>query len=178
MKRSIVTVMLLMAVLTSTGSLGGCDNEDKRDINKYYTLGQANPFKDNKTRTLVSESDKENVYYQNGSYYVVEDDVIKQTQVCEVVPRDITVLDYLKTYEDFSQEKATIKCTAMDGTTCSVDLSTKWEQCSFGELSVYWETDNSNGVLLTLYPDCLATVNKFLYYTDLTETVENVSADT
>lgn len=175
--KKIISKLLLLPILSAI-VLCGCDTKEDTTVKeKYYTLGQTNPFGEVELQTLVSESDKEDVYFQNGSYYVVEDGVIKQTQSSSVIPRDITLLDYLKTYEDFSQEKAVIQCTGMDGSAYSVDLSTPWEQCSFGEFIAYWETSSSNGILVTLYPDSLATVNKFLYYTDLTELMESVSVE-
>lgn len=170
MKRQLIRFTPL--ALTLSMLLFGCDSSTSETKESYITLGQQNPFTEDSSDTLVSVSDKENVYYCDGSYYVIEDSVVKQTQTYDVIPRDMTLLDYFKSFTDYSQEKATMHCLSMDGTESVVDLSTRWDKCSFGELVVYWETTDSKGILLTLYPDNVATVNEFLYYTDLVELFE------
>ncbi len=171
-------LILITSLLFSVMIFTACDDGSSSGVkDTYYTLGQSDPFVDSVEDTLVSDSDKQTVYYHNGQYYVVEDAVIKQTQRNEVVPRDITLKEYLMGFTDFSQEKATIQCVAMDGTECVVDLSTPWEECSFGELIVYWETDDAKGIMLTLYPDSVATINEFLYYSDLVELFETLTVE-
>lgn len=148
--------------------------KSKKTEPEVYTLGQQNPFGES-TENLVSDSDRQSVYYVNNTYYVVEDSVVKQTQRNEVVPRRTTLKDYLQSFTDFTQADCNIRCSAMDGSNYLVDLSTKWEECGFGELVVYWKTNDSGGIMITLYPDSLATVNEFLYYSDLEKVFETLT---
>lgn len=161
---------LLFAVALGM-TLVSCKETDTPEVD--LKLGAANPF--NTDENLVTESDRNSVYYLDGVFYTVEDSIIKHTQYNAVVPRDITLLEYLKTYKDFKQESATITCVNMDGTECVVDLSTPWEECSFGELTAYWETSDSTGIFLAMCPDDVALVSEYLYYTDLTELFEDLT---
>lgn len=133
------------------------------------SLGDDNPFNDN---SLIYESDKQNVYYLAGNYYVVQDNVVKQIQKSEVVPREQSLLDYLNTIPEFNQENSTFKCYDMEGNETNIDLSTPWENSSFGEVLVYWKCENSNGTLVYLVPDSVCTITNFLYYSDLLSAVD------
>lgn len=130
-------------------------------------VGDTNPFSDN--MYLVSDSDKQDVYYKSGVYYVIRDDIVRQKQEYIVVPRDMSIINYLKTYPDFSQEIATISCTNMDGSDCIFDLSTPWELCDFEEMVIYWKRSDNHGTLLVLYPDSASVSTEYLYYSELAD---------
>ena len=129
------------------------------------------------TATLIYESDKQNVYYTGNCYYSVSDGIIKQREYNLVVPRESAIIDYLKTFTDFSQDKSTITCYAMDGTIIYQDLSLPWEKCQFNSLVAYWKGNDNHGYLVQLSPNNVATVSEYLYYSDLQSLLDNNDND-
>lgn len=161
---------LTLASLVSCGTSANAGVASEITVVNYYRLGDTSSF--NNDDYLVSKSDKENVYFDNGKYIIVRDNTIRQIQYSSVVPYTETILNYLSGFDDFSQQDATIICTSMSGEQTAVDMSTTWENCNFGELIAYWKTSDSKGTMVTLYPGSTAVVSEFLYYSDLAELME------
>lgn len=140
--------------------------------NLSVSLGDDNVFTNDE---LIYTSDKQDVYYYEGCYYLVSDSIIKQTETNIVVPRTISIIDYLNTYDGFSQSNATITCYSMEGSVIKQDLSMPWEKCSFSSLVAYWKTNDNKGILLQLSPDNTAILSEYLYYSDMQSLIDGNS---
>ena len=147
------------------------DNESNLSVK---SLGDTSNFDES---TMIYESDKQNIYFVDNVYYSVSDDIIKQVEYCEVVPRQLSILEYLQTFEDYSQSNSTLVCYGLDGKQKIQDLSVPWEKCEFGTLTVYWKTSDSKAYLVQLQPSSVSTVSKFLYYSDLQELISASTSD-
>ena len=136
-------------------------------LDSTYNVGDKRAFVDNSDKYVISKSDKENVYFVNGDYYIESDETIMKKQESGVVSMDTTVLQYLRSIKDFNQTQATIMCIDMTGQEVMYDLSTPWEDCDFQSLTAYWKEDDSKGMLVSLMPKNPVIVMEYLYYTDL-----------
>lgn len=166
------TVGLIVTISDKYSDDNVTNNMVSDDSVSSISLGDANTFTDDE---LIYTSDKQDVYYSNGSYYLVSDGIIKQSETTIVVPRTVSVLDYLKTYDGFSQADATLTCYSMEGNVIRQDLSLPWEKCNFGNLVAYWKTSDNKGILIQLSPDNTAVLSEYLYYSDMQALMENPS---
>lgn len=160
---SVVAILETFIVLC----MGFSASSEKSSIDNH-TLGEKSTFSES---NLVSASDKENIYYDNGIFYIVRDGFIKIIQSSSIVPREQSLLEYLKGFEGFKQNDATFNCYNNEGNEQECDLSVIWDKASFGELITYWKTDDGGGMMLYIIPESVTTVLDFQYYSDLLEYV-------
>lgn len=166
-KQLIIAICCVVVILGVFSVLCiGFDANSKKSSIGSHTLGEKNTFPES---NLVSVSDKENIYYDNGIFYIVRDGFIKIIQSYSIVPREQTLLEYLKGFEGFKQSDATFNCYDNEGNEQECDLSVLWTKVSFGELMVYWKTDDGGGMMLCIIPESVTTVLNFQYYSDLLE---------
>ena len=147
-------------------------NPSNNDINVGNTLSD-----DIDSKNLVSSTDKHDIYYKDGIYFIVKDKIVRQKQYYSVIDRNIPVIDYLKTLKDFSQKNAVITCKSLDGSITKCDLSMVWDKVSFGELSAYWETEDNRGILVIMHPDNVSIITEYLYYSDLLNDLDMATDD-
>lgn len=160
-----VMTILGMFIILCTGF--GAGNKVTSN-NGSHILGEKNDFDES---NLVSVSDKENIYYDKGIFYIVRDGFIKIIQSYSIVPREQSLLEYIKGFDGFNQNDATFICYDNEGMEQNCDLSVIWSKASFGELMVYWKTDDGGGMMLCIIPESVTTVLDFQYYSDLLEYV-------